>query len=200
MSSVKSICNSGIILERGMVSFIGSSKETVSVYLKRADGNMGRLLKDRSDRKGSGKFKFLDIRIKDENNRIVESAISGEAITFEIEYSVAKKLKASELILVVNIQDYNSNNILSFIGDEMESCLNSLEESGTVLLKLKNLSLRSECYKLRLIAFEGNTSMNNCLDYVENAAVLNVLQGDINKIGRMNRKGFSAILPAKFEN
>lgn len=200
MASVKSLCTSGIILKNGNVFYTGTADDAVSEYLKGQNGNGTISLEDRQDRSGNGKFRFVDFVIKDSKNQVVSDVISNEPATFEIHYRTTGYIDEKKLILGLNIQDENRQNVLTFVSDEMNVNLKPLERSGVIKISLDHLSLRGEGYSIRLLAFEGSTAVENTLDIVEDAALLSVLPGDINGIGKINRKGFGAVTKGVFIN
>ena len=200
MASVKSLCNTGIVLENGKVVYNGNAEDSVSYYLSKNSNEENIGLRDRIDRIGNNEFKFTDLKFKDKNDNYVSAIISGEAITFEIYYEVSGKVNNEKIILGLSFRDENEKNILAFISDEMDVKLGPLKNSGFITLKLENLMLRGEYYSIRLQSYEGATSMDCALDVIDNAAFLNVLPGDINDIGKVNRKGKAAIQKGSFLN
>jgi lipopolysaccharide transport system ATP-binding protein len=80
----------------------------------------------------------------------------------------------------------------------MDVQVSNLQSCGLIKLEIANLYLRGQDYKIRLLSFEGSTSINDALDIVENAAVVSVLPGDIWKTGKINRSGYNSVLPATY--
>jgi lipopolysaccharide transport system ATP-binding protein len=200
MASVKNLCKTGIVLQNGKVVYNGSAEDAVTHYLS---GNMLEKdvkLVDRTDRIGNNKFKFIDIKFKDLNNNYVSAVISGEPIIFEITYENKEPIDHSKLILGLSFRDENEKNILAFISDEMNVSFNPLQRNGIITLKLDKLLLRGEHYSIRLQSYDGVTSFDFALDVIDHAAFINILPGDINQIGKINRKGKGAIQAAQFCN
>ena len=198
MAAVKTLCNQGLVLNNGTIDFAGSANDSVNHYLRYGNLNDGVHLAERTDRYGNGKLKFKSIRFLNSQHQEVFEAISGEELTIEIGYEIDKKLDISKIILGINFRDNLAQIITSFLSDELTNKILVSNEKGKFLLKIPSLLLRGETYEIRLMAFDGDTQEKNTLDILENAAYLNVLQGDIDKAGKLNRKGFLSMMPAEF--
>ncbi len=72
MSAINELCTSGILLDNGSISFMGSSNEAVNKYLinpfdLQSEANF---TNDLNIRRGNGEARFIDIVINDNNNEI----------------------------------------------------------------------------------------------------------------------------------
>lgn len=199
MASVKTLCNTGLILQNGLSVFSGASEDAVNKYLMASHEKGKESLVKRKDRIGNGTFKFVDFKLKNSNGKLVNNVISCESVVFEIHYESSKKIRPKDLILGLTIRDNFEKNIMSFLSDEMTITCKEIKNEGLIYLRLESLPLRGEKYSIRLLAFENTTSLNDALDIVDDAFELEVLPGDVNKVGKVNRTGHMAIQKAQFE-
>jgi lipopolysaccharide transport system ATP-binding protein len=198
MASVKSLCTTGLILNNGMISYSGTADDAVSEYLKGESANSDIALRERTDRVGNGKLRFVDVKIRDEKDNLVTNVISGEMVKLELHYEMKAPIVEQKVILGLNFKNDIDDIVLSFVSDEMDVQVSNLQSCGLIKLEIANLYLRGQDYKIRLLSFEGSTSINDALDIVENAAVVSVLPGDIWKTGKINRSGYNSVLPATY--
>jgi lipopolysaccharide transport system ATP-binding protein len=198
MGAVKSLCKTGIVLKEGSVSFRGTADEAINFYLKLGSEVRKVNLRDRIDRAGNGKVQVAEVSFENSKNEKIEEAISGDELYVKIIVKKINKIEFKKLVVVVNFMDEYENFVLSYISDEMGSDFEYLEESDQIILKIPNLYLRSSTYKLRILLSEGTPEKDTFLDSIEDAACINVLEGDIWKVGELNRKGSYAILPGDF--
>lgn len=200
MAAVKTLCTLGIILKQGRLVSVGQASELVSEYLSNENLNSKRELSGRVDRVGNGNFRFVDVKIFDDNGNEISDLISGSAVNIRLCYETNSHIDESKLIIGINFNDNLQNNVFTIISDEMNARFSPLSKTGLINFDIDSLNLRGEQYFIRLLAFEGSTAIEEALDIIENAAILNVLPGDIGKIGRVNRKGYSSIYPARIYN
>lgn len=198
MASVKSLCATGIILQNGFITYSGVADDAVSEYLRGDSANAEISLRDRIDRIGSGKLRFVDIRFKNEKNQNVSNIISGESLIIEFDYETNGFIDPSRVKLSLIIRDDLEQNVLAFSSDEMNAKFSNFNNSGRIQLHIPNLYLRGENYSIRLLAFEGSTAMSDALDIVDRASMISVLPGDLWNSGKVNRKGFSSVLPGSY--
>lgn len=199
MAAVKNLCTTGLILEYGRVTHQGDVDSTVSRYLASNNYSGEILLKDRSDRSGNGKFKFNNIRLKDDKNESLLQVISGEPLVIELDYESEEKITGN-LIIAVSLMDGYGNTTATFITDEMGVKFNNIAEKGTIYLKIPKLLLRSDNYSIRLFASLNGTRAENILDDIDNAFTMNVLPGDFWKSGQPNRVGNYGLMDGHFYN
>jgi len=199
LAAVKNLCTRGLILEYGKVFYHGDICSSVSKYLASNIGSEEVLLKDRQDRSGNNKFKFINIKLKDSSGECVTQVISGELLIVEIDYESEVKI-IGNLIIAVSFMDGFGNTAATFITDEMGVKFENIKKEGSIYLKIPKLLLRSANYNIRLFASLNSTKSENILDDIENALTLNVLPGDFWETGQLNRVGNYGLMDGQFYN
>jgi len=198
MGSVKTLCNSAMVIDNGKVIFSGSSEDAINEYLKFSSYAGDMELGERKDRIGNGKLKFTGITLRNLKGEAITEAISGEGLKLEIRYRSDGSLNAKDVKIGLIFRNNLGQNIMSFPSEEMKPAFHQFKREGAIYLNIPRLFLRGERYSIRLLAFEGDTDMSNALDIVDNAMWLNVLPGDIWNAGKLNRPGYSSIVPAEY--
>lgn len=202
MGSVKSLCDHGMVLENGKVVYYDSVDKAVSRYLSSENPKTPKFsLKDRVDRIGNGKLLFTDVSLFDGLEKKTNIIISGESMKLSLYYETTDRIKENEFVLTVMFKDvYNSYEMVSFRSDEMKPKFRPFGKTGKIDLKIPALYLRGANYNISLFAFEEGTGNEHALDIIDNVFSIRVLQGDLWKVGKVNRGYSSAIFPATFIN
>jgi lipopolysaccharide transport system ATP-binding protein len=201
MSSVKNICDRGIVLKQGEHIYSGTANEAVDFYMSEYSDLATADLALREDRKGGTHFRFSQLSIVDKNGTQTSEAISGESLTLKIDYKKLKNLRLDQGFISTVILDKYENIVAVFRSDEMGFTLKDNSPAGSMgsfKLEIPRLYLRAEEYYIRLIAHESRPRPDNILDYIDNAFQLNITAGDLWEIGSPNKPGNSSIFPANY--
>ncbi|MEO8664947.1 MAG: ABC transporter ATP-binding protein [Ignavibacteria bacterium] len=199
MAAIKNLCTRGLLLENGMISYEGDIENTIGKYLSVNSETASYDLKERKDRTGNNKFKFVKVNFKDDKGKCLSQIISGDPLLMELHYECTEQLKGN-LILYIGFMDVYGNTKAIFVTDEMGTRFENPEMKGTIYLKIPRLLLRSDKYSVRLFAGLNTTQTENILDSIENAMRIEVLQGDFWKTGKINRVGSFGIMDGQFYN
>ena len=88
MGAVQTLCKRAVLLERGRVKQIGTSRDVVTEYLKASDAAAHTPLSERHDRVGEGRFRFEELTLLDANGRPRAYAVTGEDLYLRIRFRV----------------------------------------------------------------------------------------------------------------
>jgi lipopolysaccharide transport system ATP-binding protein len=199
MAAVKNLCSRGILLEYGKIVFEGNVESTINKYLSLNTDSDNTNLKERKDRDGNNKLKFVDIILKNKNGEKISQIISGDALTLEMKYECEENVKGN-VILAVAFMDVYGNVKANFVTDEMGTRFENPAREGVFYLKIPRLLLRADNYFIKLFAGINTTRTGDVLDSIENAVQLPVLPGDFWKTGKINRVGSYGLMDGKFFN
>lgn len=198
MAAVRGLCTTGIVLEHGRVVYSGTANDSVNYYLSEQSGKVNEELEFRSDRTGSQKLSVVNIAFYNNQDTQITETISGDYVKIRIFIKKNQSLNYNDLLISVAFLDANQHQILTFASDEMGYKFGELEHKDYFDLVIPELRLRSNAYSLRLLLTEKDTRKESFVDYIENAATLFVLPGDLWNTGKLNRKGTQAILNGEF--
>lgn len=197
MAAVKNLCKTGMLLENGKIVYQGDVENTINKYLALNENKQDISLKDRTDRGGNNRLKFIDIKLKNNKGDNISQVISGDSLTVEVSYECKENLKGN-LILSVSFMDVYGNIKANFVSDEMGVKFENPDKEGFIQLKIPRLLLRSDNYFIRLFASLNTTQAQDILDSVENVVQVPVLQGDFWKTGKTNRVGSYGLMDGQF--
>src|SRR5256886_17257401 len=77
LQSIKTLCQRGVVLHQGQITYIGNQAEAIAQYLKSLSGNALSLM-DRKDRIGSGAVRVVGIEVKDVHGNTLDSVASAQ--------------------------------------------------------------------------------------------------------------------------
>ena len=89
MTSVKNLCKTGIILDKGELSYAGQISDVIDRYLDNQTQRSAMQLYDIHDRYGTGVMRFTNIEFSSKNETRTSFEV-GEAVTIKIYFDVAQ--------------------------------------------------------------------------------------------------------------
>jgi lipopolysaccharide transport system ATP-binding protein len=176
MAMVENLCQRGVILQGGKVQFIGTQTDAVARYLTGLSENDSSL-RDRIDRVGSGKVRVVAIEARDVHGNVIDITTSGQDIDiyvfFENLSGYNRKGIVASLIVTtqLDVPVFLQHNRLT--RDEF----GVLPPSGAMVCRIRQLPLPASTYRLG-IGLYGDNGRGECLDRVDNAIELPVVEGD----------------------
>lgn len=194
MAAIKSLCSKGVVLENGQVNFVGDVDSAISKY-NIHNAYTHESLKNRKDRAGSGKFRFIDVKFLDKMLNPIEAVESQEKVFIEMMYEADDDINFSQLIISIAFADSYGNFYAFFVSDEMGIIFKRNAEN-VIRLHIPSLALRAGNYQLRLFAAYQTTA--NVCDAIEGAAVLEIQALDFWKSGKLIRNGYGALMHAEY--
>jgi lipopolysaccharide transport system ATP-binding protein len=199
MAAVKSLCNKGILLENGSVTYKNNAENVIDYYLSNANNLSYESLSNRRDRKGNGLIKVKEIRLLNKNAEYVNQVISGETLTIRFFLEKNKDFKNyDKLFFGVNIINNEEVVLTSYLSDEMGTDTSKYSEKDFIDLKIPNFNFRGGTYSINFQLGNGSTSEKDFLDYLQNAYKFEVLPGDFWKTSNINRSGDNFLLEGLF--
>jgi lipopolysaccharide transport system ATP-binding protein len=165
LSAVQALCNRGIVLADGMMTFSGTAEEAVSHYLHTSNVVSG-CLRDRKDRTGKGHVRVAAIELRDQAGRSVNTIRSGDDVDlcFFLENCTADPFPNLFISVVVK----NQFDVPVFI--QRSSIVQEepgLTTQGVAVCRLHQLPLCESSYR---IDYTVRSDMHKVeLDSIENA-------------------------------
>jgi len=188
-AAVENLCSKGIVLNQGAVCFAGSQSEALDFYsaLGRSDQPP---LGERQDRKGTGEIRLVNFRLTDAGGRPLASVAPGQEFEIGLQYENPSEKKFPQMLICMHIKShldvvlfYLNNHIT---GDEFGA---DLGRSGWFRCRVKNLAMLPGSYKLDFWLLTQPKGAR-ILDWVEDAATLEVSSGDFFGSGQLPHVGY----------
>jgi len=191
MAAVQQLCHRGIVLNEGNVTFCGTISDAVQKYI----GNIKTLsitdIEERKDRKGSQWLKFTKVAVYDYEGNEIHHVISGKDVFIRLYYKSEIEKQNASVLASFNIrstQGYLLTNINSV--DSGYGNLN-IYQKGYFECRWPKFNLMSGSYDCNLFC-----SVNSeIVDWMQNAFVLNVENGDFFETGKLNAQQGDILIP-----
>jgi lipopolysaccharide transport system ATP-binding protein len=175
LTSVAALCTRGVLLEEGRVVADGPVTDVLQRYVASTEHRAANSVRERVDRRGSGALRFVDVSVEGPAGPLV----LGEDAAVEIAYESSEPLRNVMVSLAVygpmgEVVFHCSNRIT---GQELER----VPSEGVFRCSIPRLPLLPGRYSLNLYAeVQGLVA-----DWLEGAAVFDVLEGDFFGSGRL---------------
>jgi lipopolysaccharide transport system ATP-binding protein len=174
MAAVQNICNKGIVLENGHVTFQGVSDKSIQEYLK--NSSKIKSLKDYQQRSGSGKVKIINAYVYGED-KFLEPQL-GKPFHIEFEIDNPNKIDTSKFRFDLKIDD-NLGQRLIWMSDYLFEKTN-VKEFNRVVFKMNRLNLNQGGYYISTDIYVDHKRA----DWLQNAIYFEVIDGDFYKTGK----------------
>jgi len=171
--SLRNLCQKGLVLQNGHVSFHGTADEAVSTYTKSVTkpALQGELAD--SVRTGNGTARFSKVRFRDKNRQFVPCVASGDDFTIVAEFKSEENSKLGNVVCCFAFKDDFDNYCWlvrsNFDGEQM-----NLADGHTIECDVKDFALAPGSYRTVMFLSERD---NEVVDFIENAVSLEVKPG-----------------------
>jgi lipopolysaccharide transport system ATP-binding protein len=196
MAAVKSLCTRAILLDKGEITYEGTSDDTIDFYLNSQREKANELLSKRTDRRGSGEVRFTQVELLNDKGNSVNEIISGDYAKFRLHLVFKKKIPPENLIFGLVIYDTNEVKIADFYSDEMGIRFKSIQ--SYVDLELPKLMLRGGDYSV-VIVVQRVKPVFQQIDLVHNVLNFKVFSGDFWDVGKVNRTTNVALIDGMYK-
>lgn len=88
LPTVSRLCSRGLLLDKGEVVADTDAEAAVEYYVRQREGVTGIPLRERTDRIGDGRFRFVDAWLEDGSGRRCDAVIAGSKVAFILEYEM----------------------------------------------------------------------------------------------------------------
>ena len=184
MSSVKTLCTKGIVLENGNILFSGSTDDTITKYLQ-GDLTNQRLI-DIKERYGNKKVVFKSVKVY--GNDITLNPVTGNKMTMEFDIENPLNLSSSEVRFDMRVDD-NFGQRLAWLSTSLKENVVILKTNKIIVHFDKNPFERGLFFVTIYLGVNNEDS-----DLIENAFSFEVEEGTYYKIGSKIPEGQSKLL------
>lgn len=195
MGAIRSLCTMSLIIKNGQTIFHGEVEEGVSKYLKADYSNINASLAKRTDREGSGLFRFENIHVRNNRDEETESIFCNDPLKIDLFFS-HNNLDLSQMIITVGLKDQYDELLAFFTTDEMGFTLKP--GSSEFRLTIPALGLRPGTYSIWLLATYKTTAASDFCDVIDAAATITVLTNDFWVPGKMIRSRSTAFFDGSY--
>lgn len=199
MPAVKSLCRKGVLLDKGEVSFTGTSEEVIERYLGQSVANSNQQLHLRTDRIGNGKVRLRSLTLRNENHTVASEFFSGSHLSIEFGVDVVQGVNLSQLIVIFSFSDPYGNQVALVASDEMQQDFSNVKD-GKFYFEISELNLRPNVYQVSVQLSLGSTGPEDFCDVIHSATTLTVINSYFYSpsIELHTGRGYTALMKGKF--
>jgi lipopolysaccharide transport system ATP-binding protein len=177
MSAILSLCSTGYLLDHGLVAARGRIQDVVEKYIQTTTSAAAIPLRERTDRKGTGRVRLNSLTIESRNG---SAAIRcGDALRIKLDYTAHQKLVAAAFL--VGIYDQFDRPIFFLDSRTAGNLPDVLPASGSVTCETAPVNLTPGPCVVNVAALIGSDIM----DHITNACTLEIAPDDFYGSGRM---------------
>jgi lipopolysaccharide transport system ATP-binding protein len=191
MAILSSLCSSGVLLNGGQVSKSKCPIENaIEEYIAETSLVAGTKLALRKDRRGEGRILLKDLNILADDGTERDFFVSGQPIAFRIRYACQPGLSLDGLDFGISVY-HSKNGFLTQLSNTLSGeIFPKLQGDGFATCLLQKMPLTEGIYFLNVIIKQQGTIQ----DWVQEAKVLRVLDGDYYGTGRSVSKSHGGVL------
>jgi len=179
MASVESLCSRAVLLESGRVVADGGVREVVDQYLHSIESLPVASIADREDRHGSGKLRFIGIQ---------SSMRLGAESEIRLEYAGQSTLRNVEVSL--GLSTLRGEGCMYLANQLTGNEFVSIPQVGTMVCHFARGHLLPGVYSMNVYC----TVNGELADWVQDAARIEVAEGDMFGTGRIPPAGYGNVV------
>jgi lipopolysaccharide transport system ATP-binding protein len=180
------------VLDEGRIVYIGQTKEAISYYLNSLAQIGSTPLRFRTDRRGTGEVRVVNIEIKDTQGNSLNTVCSGQDIDIFFHYETTPNFQPTPAVVGLLISSELGIPLISLHNRLTGDILNILPPKGAFVCHLRRLPLAPSNYYITYsIRRVGDYDY---FDYMENAIGLTVIEGDFYGTGEMHPRSLGFCL------
>jgi lipopolysaccharide transport system ATP-binding protein len=176
MAAVESLCEQAYLIADGRLAMSGPVQTVVRHYASLATAGVQQSVADRTDRRGSGAFRFVGVHVH-EDGKPESPLFSGCDAEISLDYVATASKK---LHIAISVLDQHDRMLFACDNEHVGDALGA-GERGTLHCKIRDLPLAPGTYRLTVWAFLGG----QVADHIQHVAEFTVAPADFFGSGRL---------------
>jgi len=191
MAAIQNLCDKCIYMKNGQLITQGETEKVISSYLRSGAEAHQISLEDRKDRSGNGAIRFSSVLLKDGQGRAIPAFQSGMDATVVIRFTRKENKDLKNLQVALALDDENGQRVAHLNNELTNEIFESVgKDSDMIQISIPRFPFKQGMYTITLYAsVNGETA-----DWVQEAGVLEVEDGDFFQTGRTIQEGQSPFL------
>lgn len=184
MPLITNLCTRAVLLEDGQVREDGPPDSVVKKYLEAQVSRSKWSLRDRTDRKGNGRVRCVDVWIEDQDKKHVNAGKSGEEVRICANYEIVGSEDPSGLRAAFSVSNMAGVEIVNFFNRVTgQEFVGDIPRSGIITCVVGKLPLTKGRYSMDIHLSGLDKTL---LDHVAHAFTFDVVDGDFFGTGRLD--------------
>lgn len=177
LEMILALCQRCLLLQNGRITHDDDSRSVIDTYYSSFQEFQTTSLRERTDRQGRGRFRFVDTWVEDENGNRVQTVNSGRQVKFVILYEVTSDEVARDTLVGIGIHTPGGMYVANLGAEETGPQLDfQKRQTGRLECIIPKLSLNAGRFYYNLMARSSKTG-GEIEDYVQQAGMFDVEPG-----------------------
>jgi lipopolysaccharide transport system ATP-binding protein len=147
MAAVENLCERGILLEGGQINFIGSQTGAITQYLTNLS-NSRIDLRYRTDRRGSGEIKIVNIQFRAITGNPTSSVVCGQDVDIYLHFEAVQNFNNSRLVASLQVKSQMDVPVFLHHSRLTGNKFEELPINGVFVCRIKKLPLPPAVYRI----------------------------------------------------
>lgn len=191
MAAIQNLCDSCIYLKSGKLIEQGETGKVISTYLRAGSAAKSINLADRTDRSGNGAIRFESVQLMDgtgKDSPVLQTGMDGK---ISIRFTRPENKSLKNLQIALALDDENGQRVAHLNNELTNEVFESVTpDRCSVTITVPRFPFKQGMYSFTLFA----TVNGEIADWVQEAGVIEVEDGDFFKTGRTIQEGQSPFL------
>ena len=189
MAAVRALCSRGVLIDQGMVQRDGGVDEAISDYLAAAQGLTEVDLRDRTDRQGTGTVRLTSLEVGTAST-VGTGLVFGQPGEVKLGFESVGAPRAVQ----VSLGFFSSiGEGAGFVGTEVAGQeLQAIPDAGEIICSFSSVPFLPGTYSVNAFVSVGG----DVADWVQDAALVEVLEGDYFGSGKRPPNGYGHVAVA----
>jgi len=183
---IENLCQRALLLSKGRIAQLGEAAKVVESYAGMTSGMLNTPIRERTDRQGKGDIIATGIEVLDANGKLMASAICGRDTIFRWHYRCAGETVFRKCRVGLSVHDKTGEPFFLMSTELVDSTPLELRGDGFIDFTLPELPLSGGLYHIMSFV----ESDREIQDWVHNAALLPVVDGDFYGTGKAYPSGW----------
>jgi lipopolysaccharide transport system ATP-binding protein len=189
LTAVQNLCPRSMLLSRGAKVAEGPTREVVETYISSVREDMKSDLGERTDRQGSGRFRFTSIAFESQG-AAVDLPVTGEDLEVVLSYESSGSRGMRDPTFAISFTTTLGELMLSCQSHVAGAELREAPATGEVRCRIPRLPLPAGRYVLNVFGTAGS----EVADWIQRAAELTVAEGDFFGSGQRPAESHQTVL------
>lgn len=182
---IQNLCNRCVLMDDGNIIADGSTEEVIGIYMTHGATLAKGAIADRDDRAGKGRVKVIGVTIRDADGNAMREAISGSEVRLCMEYITLDGMTLDNCVFCLEIHK-DGKSYIALSTDLVDRKKLVVTGSGRVDFIIPKWPLMEGNYLINTYAGSGGVMD----DYIEDAASIDVIEGDFHGSGKLRHEGW----------
>jgi lipopolysaccharide transport system ATP-binding protein len=189
LTAVRNLCPRSMLLSEGRKVLEGSTADVIAEYVSSVRSEAATSLAGRTDREGTGRFRFQSVGFESAEGRI-DMPVTGEGVDIVLEYESPDGRPVRNAVFAVGIYTLFGALILQCQSDVAGAVFRELPPRGEIRCRIPRLPLPAGRYTLNLFG----TAAGDIADWIQRASELTVAEGDFFGSGQRLPEAHQSVL------